>query len=114
MADRGAVAEAEALAEKPYDTADPQQVNSARKRSARKDRERINFVAAVMESKEGRAWMWGMLTRCRVFDNAFVPGQPDATGFKLGERNVGLFLLQDVMRAAPDAYSIMAKEAAES
>lgn len=114
MADPAAVVEAEKVLERPYDTADPQQVNTARKKAARKDRERLDVVRGLMTLPEGRAWLYGLLDRCHIFENVFVPGQPDATGFRCGERNVGLSVLADIMAVAPDEYATMCKEAKSS
>lgn len=111
VADEPAIVEAEESAAVSYDTSDPIQVNAERKRSARKTRSRLDVVASLMEIKEGRAWLHGMLEVNHVFATSFVQGDPHATSFKEGERNSGLRLLADVMDAAPDAYVTMCKEA---
>ncbi len=114
MADPAAIVEAERLLEPPYDTADPQQVNTARKKAARKDRERLDVVRGLMTLKEGRAWLYGLLGKCHIFENVFRPGQPDSTAYLCGERNIGLAVLADIMAVAPDEYVTMCKEAKTS
>lgn len=112
MATRSAIAEAEDNLAVPYDTADPAQVNAARKKDARLRRSRLDVVAGLMDLKEGRAWMYGTLEFCHLFQSSFVQGDPHSTSFKCGEHNVGLKLLADVMAAAPKQYVTMCEEAA--
>jgi hypothetical protein len=110
MADEAAITEAEDAAAVPYDTADPQVVNTARKKAARLRRGRLDVVAGLMGLAEGRAWVYDFLESCHCFSTSFVQGDPHATSFKEGERNPGLRLLADVMAAAPDQYVTMCKE----
>lgn len=112
MVDRPALIEAETVLEQPYDASDPVQVNAARKKAGRKKRELLNFVAAVMEQKPGRAWMHDLLVFCHVFESPFVMGHPDGTAFRLGEQNIGLKLTADIQAAAPKEYVLMCEEAA--
>lgn len=110
MVDHPAVAEAEAAAEVPFDTSDPVQVNTARKKAARKTRGKLDVVGAVMEQKEGRSWIYGMLADAHMWTPSYVRGDSHATAFQEGERNAGLRLLTDVMAAAPQLYVTMVAE----
>ena len=49
----------------------------------------------------------------RIFATTFVSGDPMASAFAEGERNAGLRLFSQVMKAAPDNYIVMAREAAQ-
>ena len=111
MADRAAIAEAEDVLTVPYDTADAATVNAARKKDARKRRERLDVVAGLMDLKQGRAWMHDFLAACHIFQTTFVAGQMDMSAFREGERNMGLRILADVMAAAPEKYIVMMDEA---
>lgn len=113
MANRAATAEATDLAKQPYDASDPQRVNSARKKAAREHREQLEVVGGLMDLKQGRAWLFGLMTRCHIFENCFRPGEADQTAFLLGERNVGLSVLAEIQEAAPDKYILMCEEAKE-
>lgn len=113
MVDHPAETEAAEALQRPYNTADPAQVNAARKKGARLRWERLNVVSSLMDLKEGRAWMYGLLENCHVFSTSFVQGDQFATAFKEGERNHGLRLLADIMDAAPDRYVDMCKEGRE-
>jgi len=111
MADPAAIAEAEKVLERPYNADDPKQVNEARKRAGRRDRERLSVLGGLMDLKDGRAWMYSILEACHAFQPSFVPNDPYSTAFKEGERNIALRLLADIMAIAPDRYVDMMKEA---
>lgn len=111
MSREPAVAEAEDLAEKPYDANDPVAVNKRRKRTGRSRRTRLEFVAAMMSRPEGRAWAYDQLAQAHMFHTSFVPDNPHKTSFNEGERNAGLRLLADIEAAAPGEYMTMMREA---
>src|ERR1700722_2381878 len=112
MADRSALIEAEDSLATPYDTSSPEQVNTARKKDARKRRGLLAVVAGLMDLREGRAWMYAMLDACHIYQTPFYQGDPHNTSFRCGEHNVGLRLLADVQAAAPKQYILMIEEAA--
>lgn len=68
------------------------------------------FLRSSLEDQRGRLFFWDQLTACHMFENRFFPGQSDATAFALGERNIGLSLLAEIMRISPRAYVMMAEE----
>jgi len=103
--------EAELIVEEQYDASDKKTVNNARKKGARLERERLEFVQAIMSTAQGRKWMYDLMVMCNVFGNPLVPMDTHATYFHLGMQNVGKKLLQDVGDAAPDEYTLMLKEA---
>lgn len=101
--------EAEAAQEEPYDTSDPQQVNTARKKSARTRADRMEFVAAAMTTPQGRAWFYDIIEFCHCFKTSFS-GDPYVTAFNSGEQNIGLRILDDIQMAAPEFYLTMITE----
>lgn len=94
-----------------YDAGDKRSVNTARKKAARKKKQRLEVVAAIMEQPQGRAYMYEYLTRCSTFTTPFVEGLPDKTAFNAGRQSVGHDLQADIMAAAPEMYWVMVKEA---
>lgn len=96
----------------PYDSSDPEQVEKRTIEAARREKERLDVVAALMASPQGRAWVWSELVAASIFSTTFVSGDPHASAFAEGGRNAGLRLLAQVMRAAPEQYPVMAKEGA--
>lgn len=109
MANPVAVNEAEQVLDESYDTSDKEQVNKARKKSARTRADRLEFVKAALEHEQGRAWFYDILLVCHVFKNSFDQ-DPYITAFKSGEQNIGLRILDDIQTANPDKYIIMISE----
>lgn len=103
------VNQAEQELEQPYDTADPETVNKARKKAARTRADRLQFVEAAMSHEQGRAWFYDLLVFCKVFRTPFDE-DPYATAFKCGEQTIGLRVLDDIQTAAPDKYITMISE----
>lgn len=112
MTDRPAIIEAEDALAVPYDTASPEQVNTARKKSARQRRNDLDVIAGMMDLKEVRAWMYRLLEFCHIYQSPFIQGDSHATAFRCGAHNVGLRVLADVQAAAPKQYITMIEEAA--
>lgn len=102
--------EAEILAEEPYDASDRKTINDAKKKSAREERKRLEFVKAMMDLKEGRKWAYDQLVFCKVFSTPFLQGSVDGTSFNCGMQNWGLRFISDITSAAPDRYIEMMKE----
>lgn len=105
-------------AEQPYDSGDPQQVNEARKKAGRREKKRLTVIKALMQHKDGRAWVHELLEACDILGN---PVELDATQkvdthltlYHLGEQNIGKKILMDIEEAALDEYFLMKKEAKE-
>ena len=62
-----------------------------------------------MSFPQGRNFYWDQLAACHMFEGT-GPMPAESANFFLGERNVGLRILGDLMRAAPDAFVQMLKE----
>lgn len=93
-----------------FDASDPKAVADARAAAGRKQKKLDDFIAAAVETSQGRFWIWDMLIRCHIFQPVTVFGQFDASAFRDGERNIGLQLIAQLTRVAPDAYILMMKE----
>lgn len=93
------------------DTSDPKAVNAARKRSARIRAEQLEVVKALMAVPNGRAWVFELLSFCRIFEEPFIVGSADGTAFNLGRANVGRRFLADIQECAPKEYLTMLSEA---
>lgn len=107
---RTADIEAAEIAETSYDASNKKQVNNARKKAASRNKKRLEVIQLLMQHKDGRAWIYEILERCHIYTTSFVQGDPHATSFREGERNVGNQLLIDVLKAATDDYLKMVKE----
>jgi hypothetical protein len=70
-------------------------------------------IRQLMSSMAGRLWMWEQLSKCHMFENVSHfdgEGHVQKTYFALGERNVGIQLLADVMRLCPREYVLAMEE----
>lgn len=103
--------EARELAQEPYDASNRKSVNTARKKAAARNKKRLEVVNALMQHKDGRRWIYEILERCHIYTTSFVQGDPHATSFREGERNIGQSLLIDVQMAAGPEYLMMLGEA---
>lgn len=93
--------------------ADPRQVKAAKKQEkANRERERAD-LQNILESVQGRRFIWKYLRDAGVFRLSFLPGDSHSTAFHEGRRSQGLSLMLDVMQLDPLLYFKMAKEAQE-
>lgn len=97
--------------EPAYNASDPEQVNLRRRKAGRVAKEKVDFIATIMADKAGRAWIYGLLEAAHCFRTSYVHRDAYATTFQEGERNLGLRVLNEVMRAAPAQYVTMLDEA---
>jgi hypothetical protein len=97
--------------DRPFDASDPEQVQKRKSRAGRDKRAKEDVVKALLETRNGRLWLRGMLTDCHIFEDCFRESSATGTAFLLGERNAGLRLLVQVQRH-PNLYVAMMKEKA--
>lgn len=67
-------------------------------------------LRAQLNTPEGRAWMFWLLSETHVFRTSF-DGQSLRLAFNEGERNIGLKLWADIQDVAPDLFTVMCQEA---
>lgn len=97
-----------------FDASDPKQVKERETKAKLRDANRKRVLASLLSTPEGRDWVWGKLSDCSIFASTFVTGDPYASAFNEGRRSAGLSLLADLMRAAPETYVAMQREANEN
>lgn len=107
MTDPSRRVEAEIEAEEPYNAADAKAVNNARKKAARRERARLDVVAAMMKHPETRFYLHEIMESCNVFGNPVVMGDTHATYYELGRQNVGKKILMDVIQFKDEYYLMM-------
>ena len=97
-----------------YDANDPEAIEAAEKNNARLAAKKLRVVEALMSNEDGRAWMFDILgTNCHVFSDNPMRDTPERNGRFEGERAVGLRLLDEIMKAAPEMFWQMRVEALE-
>jgi hypothetical protein len=92
------------------DLGDEKDVRARKRRVGKQQKGLDDTLRGIMGSGTGRAWIWYILSTCRSFELE-VPSDAIAMAFRNGERNVGIRLLADVMRVAPDEFVAMMREA---
>ena len=93
-----------------YNASDTKQIRAAAKRSKTEQAMDDGVLLMLMSTQNGRAWMLRLLTWCGISRTPFT-GDGDATNFNCGMQNVGLRLEADLLRACPDQFIFMMREA---
>lgn len=96
-----------------YDGSNRKHIRQAEKAALVAENERKLFVAHIMSTLPGRAWMHDLLLKCSIFSTPFVAGAYDITAFKCGGQNIGLQIFADVHASAPREYVLMMQEASQ-
>jgi hypothetical protein len=92
-----------------FNASDPEQVASKRRSAGKKRKANESVVYTIMSTQHGRVWMYSMLEACHCFNTSFT-GEALSGAFKEGERNIGLRLIDSIMKASPDEFILMLKE----
>lgn len=100
--------------EQPFDAHDVEALEKASKSELRLKEKKLRVVESIMSHEDGRAWMFDVLgTNCHVFTENPMRDTPERNGLFEGERAVGLRLLDEVMKAAPELFWVMRCEAVD-
>lgn len=72
-------------------------------------KQQVDDIRGLMSTVSGRRVVWRLLEKAGIYRTSFTG--TNETFFNEGMRNVGLFLLSEVMAYSPDDYFLMMKEA---
>ena|ERR1700741_4889044 len=97
------------MAEKPYDAGNVKDVQERKKDARGGDATNRDILRGIMSNAEGRRWVYYFLFDCHMFHSSFDI-DASITAFREGERNVGLTMQANLMRACPDLYLKMIEE----
>lgn len=76
-------------------------------------RDRVELdLEAVLSLPQGRRVLMMILERCGIYRNAYT-GERAATDFRLGEQNVGLWLIAQIEAVNPMGYATLLMEQAK-
>ena len=92
-----------------YDASNRKDIRKAEKEARAAERERHDFIRSIMDQTTGREWILSLLERSHIFHTSFT-GEALRSAFNEGERNIGIFILSDIMRCCPDKYMLMMQE----
>lgn len=84
---------------------DESQVQNAKIKVKLNDELEINDLKFLLSTDQGRRFLWKLLNKCGIFRVSFTGSSQ--TFFLEGERNIGLYVLDLIMQADPDAYTKM-------
>ena len=85
------------------------QETKTKAQEARDRQEAINDIIAVMKEPAGRRFIWRLLEKARIFSSPYA-GSTNDTMVRLGEHNLGLFVLTEIIDASPENYLLMQNE----
>ena len=98
------------MAEKDIDIFKIDEQNKEVQKEFEKRRTReIDDLQKVLKIPEGRRLIWRILSEAGVFKASFSLNSMQ-TAFNEGRRDIGIWLIQDVDRAEPNAYAQMQRE----
>lgn len=92
-----------------YDSGDEKQVRKRRTKAQLQREKELAELMSILETKPGRAFTWRLLNQCGVFKTTFA-NDANLTAFNEGKRQMGLWLLSEIMTASPNSYSLMQAE----
>jgi hypothetical protein len=97
-----------------HDPNDARQVREA-ERLEKQARERVaDDLCSVMAPEAGRRFMHGLLGLCDIRSDGYVPGGLEAQrhqDYRAGRRSIGIELLGELERHAPEMTELMSAEA---
>lgn len=88
-----------------------EQLKKLKLKARRKEVQEQNDLRGILATPSGRRFIWKHLSECGTFHTSFTGEQTNLTHFKLGQQNIGFYLLSQIHQADPDAYSLMCREA---
>lgn len=88
--------------------------DARREQRKQMQREELSQEAVDLQTLMGEAWgrriVYRMLDTAGVYTMSYVEGDPHHTSFNEGRRNMGNWLLSQLLALAPDEYGQMLKE----
>lgn len=88
--------------------ADEQQVKDAKHKEQRKSERDLNDLAWVMSAREGRRYVWRLLTHCKVFGSVWSSSA--LIHYNSGMQDVGHYILSQINDLDPELLVLMIKE----
>lgn len=90
--------------------ADPEKIKEGKKSEDMKRKQEIKDVFDVISTEPGKRFYMRMLAICKVYHEV-AEASGSFTYYNAGKRAVGLTLQSDLVRASPEIYASMVREA---
>ena len=88
-----------------YDASNEQHVKSRKTKTKLKREDQLSALRDILESDGGKEFFWRLLARCKLYETSFTGNIQ--TFFNEGKREVGLWVLSEIVAADPKAYANM-------
>jgi hypothetical protein len=83
---------------------DERQVAKQARKEELRGKQRESDLRSILQTPEGKRFMWYLLSDTNIFGMTFVPDDPYQTAFNEGRRNVGTMLLALINEQCPEEY----------
>jgi len=93
-----------------YDASDPETIKKARAAARLRDEQRAQITAQLLESRQGREWLFSVLKDTGVFVDTTITDSEFANGFAAGKLHTGMAMLRVFCRSNPEKFGLMVKE----
>lgn len=98
--------------EQVYQSTDQAAVAKAARTQKAKEKQAKADLAMVMDTVQGRRFIWQLISRCGILRSSFLTTRGDLAGMAYleGERNIGLELYARAASETPAHFATMVKE----
>lgn len=94
----------------PRNASQTKEIRRYEKAAKLREQNRINFIVTAMGIEAGRTYFRSLLEACHIFADPFS-GDALREAYSKGERNIGLYIYNDIVTHCPDYFVLMMKEA---
>jgi hypothetical protein len=88
-----------------YDSSDEQHVKGRKTKAKIRREDQLSAMRHILEEEGGQEFFWRLLARCKLYETSFTGNSQ--TFFNEGKREVGLWVLSEIVAADPAAYAKM-------
>lgn len=92
-----------------FDVGDPVQVKERKTKAQLARDNELNELKELLARKQFRVWLWKLLEKTKIF-NTISYLDAHEMAIHSGQRDVGLWVLADILAADPEALVKMTKE----
>mgnify|MGYP003143769975 CR=1 FL=1 len=80
-------------------------IRSNRERQKQSSSDQLSALRDLLETDGGKEFFWRLLARCKLYETSFTGNSQ--TFFNEGKREIGLWVLSEIVAADPKAYANM-------
>jgi hypothetical protein len=88
--------------------ADESQVRQGKNRELRLREQEIADLRYVLAEKEGRRFLWRLMSRCKAFGSVWEPSAK--IHYNAGQQDIGHYVMAEIMAADEQAFLTMMRE----